>query len=384
MNKLTVLRGLFKNPLFAAFDRASSGENPEDFYYQLYEAGAESDFLCELCRLILVDENAFSRVCAKGETPSAYLLDAYIGDLNEIFSASRTFECDEHFNLGTGFPPFDGELDGGQCAENLMQFYAVHGYGKFINHKAFYFENGELVPIAANATSPILLHKLKDYQSEKKQIGDNILNFISGMPYANMLLYGDRGTGKSSTIHAMLNQYFGDGLRLIEVDRQNLSAIPAIRRLVADNPLKFIVFIDDLSLAENDEKTSSLKAALEGSVFGGTDNVMVVATSNRRHIVKESFADRENSVHPSDSIDEQLSLSDRFGLTVMFSTTDKAAYLSIVSQLADDRELKCDRQQLAVLAERWALVKGGRSPRRAKQFTDYVFACEQRGVPVDF
>ena len=175
-----------------------------------------------------------------------------------------------------------------------------------------------------------------------------------------------------------------DGLRIIEISKENMLCIPAVRELVADNPLKFIIFIDDLSLDEYDEKVSSLKAGLEGSVSGGTENVMIAATSNRRHIVKESFSDRENSVHPGDSIAEQLSLSDRFGLTVMFSTTDKSEYLSIVGQLADDAGIKTDRQQLFALAERWALTKGGRSPRRAKQFADLAYACEQRGVPIDF
>jgi hypothetical protein len=160
--------------------------------------------------------------------------------------------------------------------------------------------------------------------------------------------------------------------------------IPEIKQLIANNPLKFIIFIDDLSLGEYDDKVSTLKASLEGSVSSGADNAMIVATSNRRHIVKESFNDRENSVHPSDSMDEQLSLSDRFGLTVNFSTTDKAEYLSIITQLAADRHLTTNNDKLAALAERWALVKGGRSPRRAKQFIDLVYSCEKRGTEIEF
>jgi hypothetical protein len=199
-----------------------------------------------------------------------------------------------------------------------------------------------------------------------------------------MLLYGDRGTGKSSTIHAMLNKYFNDGLRIIELNKENMLDIPQIRSIIANNPLKFIIFIDDLSLGEYDEKVSSLKASLEGSISGGSDNAMIVATSNRRHIVKESFNDRENSIHPTDSMAEQLSLSDRFGLTVNFSTTDKAEYLDIVKKLADDRQLKIDSEKLFSLAERWALVKGGRSPRRAKQFIDLAYSCEKRNIEIEF
>lgn len=386
MNKntigLTVLRGLRGDRLFAAFLKASECGEREDLYFELYERGAENDFLGALCNLIATDENAFSRTCAKGDTPSAYLLDAYCEDLDNIFSAACAMADDEHFNLGNAVPPFDGKLNAKASAGNLMEFYAAHGYGKFITYKAFTYSGGLLIPIAK--TSAVTLGELKNYESEKKLIADNIVNFINGLPYANMLLYGDRGTGKSSTVHAMLNRYFDDGLRIVELSKENILAVPEIRNILADNPLKFIIFIDDLSLGEYDDKVSSLKAGLEGSVGGGSDNIMIVATSNRRHIVKESFSDRENSVHPGDSLAEQLSLSDRFGLTVMFSTTDKAMYLSIVGQLADDRGLTGDRQTLYALAERWALVKGGRSPRRAKQFVDLAFACEKRGMEIEF
>ncbi|MDE5766868.1 MAG: ATP-binding protein, partial [Clostridia bacterium] len=208
-------------------------------------------------------------------------------------------------------------------------------------------------------------------------------DFIDGLPYSHMLLYGDRGTGKSSTIHAMLNRYCDNGLRLIEVEKDNLKDIKKIKQQVADLPLKFIIFIDDLALSEQDEKNSLLKSAIEGSLLNGK-NVMIVATSNRRHVIKESFSDRENSVHPADSIEEQLSLSDRFGLTVMFSSTDKASYLSIVRQLAKDYRLTTSDKSLEALAERWAIINGGRSPRRAKQFIDYVYACEQSKREIDF
>ncbi len=379
---LTVLRRLYENKLFAAFSNAASSGDMQNFYFELYDSGAENDFLERLCRLVLLDDNAFARTCASGNMPSAYLLDAYAEDLDAIFSAANAFEGDEHFNLGNVIPPFDGELDGARSAENLIEYYAAHGYGKFIAYKAFDYCNGALVPI--ENTSGVTLGDLKNYETEKTAIENNILNFLNGLPYANMLLYGDIGTGKSSTVHAMLNKYFDDGLRLIELRKENILCIPDIRGKVMHNPLKFIVFIDDLSFNEHDDKISTLKAGLEGSVYGGTDNVMIVATSNRRHIIKENFSDRENSVHPSDSMAEQLSLSDRFGLNVLFSATDKEMYLSIVRQLAEDRNLACAEDTLCSLAERWALIKGGRSPRRARQFVDFAYACEQRGKKIEF
>lgn len=382
LKELTVLRGLEKNQLFRLFVNAAEGGDKSLLYYQIFKDGAENDFTAKLCELILQDENAFSVTCARGDAPSGYLLNAFTEDLQTIFCAAKKYSDDRYFCLGRPSYPFDGQFDAQISAENLKKFYRGHGYGQFIKYKAFSYADGKLVPIAN--TPSVTLSDLKDYEYEKKVIGDNIVNFIHGLPYSNMLLCGDRGTGKSSTVHAMLNKYFEEGLRIIELNKETLLSVPEIRRTVAHNPLKFIVFIDDLSLGESDDKISSLKAALEGSVSGGTGNVMIVATSNLRHIIKESFSERENAVHPSDSKAEQLSLSDRFGLTVMFSTTDKALYLSIIRQLADDMKIKADRDELCSLAERWALVKGGRSPRRARQFIDLVYSCEVRGIPVEF
>lgn len=379
--KLTVLRSLYNDKLFRSFVKAYDSHAMEDFYYELYDCGAENDFMEKLCSKILLNENAFSRTCANGNTPSAYLLDAYIEDLDKIFNAAMSFSSDEHFNLGNVIPPFDSE-NNERTAANLIDYYAAHGYGQFIVYKAFTYENGQLTPIPN--TSSITLNELKNYEGEKKQIDDNLTNFINSLPYANMLLYGDRGTGKSSTIHAMLNKYFEDGLRIIEIDKENISSIAKIRELIADTPLKFIVFIDDISLSECDDKISVFKVGLEGSVSNNNDNMMIVATSNRRHIIKEKFSDRENAIHPGDSMAEQLSLSDRFGLTVLFSNTGKEQYLSIVEQLADDRNLTIDRSELKALAERWAIIKGGRSPRRAKQFIDFVYACLQRNSEIEF
>lgn len=197
-----------------------------------------------------------------------------------------------------------------------------------------------------------------------------------------MLLYGDKGTGKSSTIHAMLNKYAERGLRAVEIPKEQIREINALKETLASLPFKFMIFIDDLSLEEHDEKVASLKASLEGSMNEKSANVMIAATSNRRHILKENFSDRDNSVHASDTMAEQLSLSDRFGLTVLFSSTGKAEYLSIVRQLSKDRDIGTADEELCSLAERWALSKGGRSPRRAKQFVDYLYACKMKNSEV--
>lgn len=380
---LTVLNNLTLDPAFGAFCAAAENEElfPQ-FLNKLFLCGGENDFTGYVEDLILYDENAFSVACAGRKKPSPYLVRAFCEDLKIICDGLRAFDGRGAFCMGETEKSRMFGRDPQDCAAYLSDYYAKHGYGMFLRNKAFGYEDENLAPISE--TSPITLGQLKNYAYEKRVMSENIESFLRNLPYSNMLLYGDRGTGKSSTVHAMLNRYSDEGLRLVELNKENVLSIPRIKRLLSGNPLKFIIFIDDLSFSEYDDKISSLKASLEGSVSNGADNVMIVATSNRRHIVKESFSDRDNSVHPADSMSEQLSLSDRFGLTVNFSTTDKSEYLDIVLQLARDRGLKTPHDRLTALAERWALIKGGRSPRRAKQFADIAYACEQKGIEIEF
>ena len=383
LNRLTVLRGLGDDPLIAAlleYQIHKTDYAYNDLLAETYKAGAQDAFLAHVQSLILADENAFSRECAKGNAPSRYIRNAYYQDLTEIFDAVERLYSSDDLEVGRGVKPFGSEKKDVLLGE-LEKFYKKHGCGQFIGHRAFEYADGLFVPLTG--LDEVSLDMLKGYESEKAAIENNVSDFLNGLPYSHMLLYGDRGTGKSSTVHAMLNKHAGDGLRLIELDKRNLTAIKNIKQSVAGQPLKFIIFIDDLSLDEQDGCVSALKAAVEGSMVGG-NNVMVVATSNRRHVIKENLSDRDNSVHPSDSMEEQLSLSDRFGLTVMFSTTDKASYLSIVAELAADCGLITPADRLQALAERWAVMHGGRSPRRAKQFVDYAYACEKSQREIDF
>ena len=386
INSLNVLRGLCKDKVFLALTEyyCSTGDYTyfafNDLLYEIYAAGAENDLLGYLSELILGDDNAFSRSCTSPVGPSDHLSKAMISDLTVIANLVGRLGFSEKFNLGY----WNNLLIGSQASiiKNLTSYYKQKGYGMFIKNKAFTFENGELVPLGN--TDEVTLDKLKNYADEKKIILDNVSDFMRGLPYSHMLLYGDKGTGKSSTVHAVVNKLFDEKLRLVEVSKKDVRLIPVIKRRLADIPLKFILFLDDLSLDEQSDDIPTLKTILEGSFSNTFGNVLLIATSNRRHIVKENHSDRDNSVHPSDQIDEQLSLSDRFGLTVMFSTTDKQAYLSIVDQLADDRQLKTDRETIRSLSERWAIAKGGRSPRRAKQFIDWAYSCEQAGRPIEF
>ena len=195
---------------------------------------------------------------------------------------------------------------------------------------------------------------------------------MEGKPAANVLLYGDAGTGKSSTVKACANYFYRQGVRLIELRKDQLLSLSAVMGKIADNPLKFIIFIDDLSFNKNDDSFSMLKAALEGSASARAKNAVIYATSNRRHIVKESFSDRESGdeVHLSDTMQELLSLSDRFGLKVYFGKPDKNLYLEIVEELAKREGISMEREELFRRAEAFALGCGSRSPRAAGQFID--------------
>lgn len=393
---LILLRGVLQDEAVASFVRALQNDDIAAYARAeelLLAEDMQNSFAAYLTHKILCDDNLFARRAFAG-TLNNDICQAYSRDLailQDIAKKADNPSGKVALAADSGFPSVrygkDDDVFGknwgdGESLQKLVNFYRHNGYGIYIGHKAFTFENKTLKPV--RNTSDITLSDLKDYEAEKKAIEDNTINFISGLPYSNMLLYGDKGTGKSSTIHAILNKYAEKGLRAVEIPKDQIKDINAVKEVLAGLPFKFFIFIDDLSLEEHDEKVTSLKASLEGSLTEKGANVMIVATSNRRHILKENFSDRENSVHARDTMEEQLSLSDRFGLTVYFSSTGKSEYLSIIRQLAADRKLKTPQDDLFALAERWALLKGGRSPRRARQFIDFAFACEAKNQPIEF
>ena len=229
-------------------------------------------------------------------------------------------------------------------------------------------ENGEINVI--ESADKISLDKFIGYENERQRVIDNTVAFIEGRPAANILLYGDAGTGKSSSVKAVANHFFDKGIRLIEIRKNQLLLLPKVMGEISKNPLKFIIFIDDLSFNKNDDSFSMLKATLEGSASVKSNNAVIYATSNRRHIVKESFGDREGSdIHRNDTVQETLSLSERFGLTILFAKPEKKLYLEIVHQLAERNGIEIT-QELDTRAETFALNRGYRSARCAEQFID--------------
>lgn len=248
-----------------------------------------------------------------------------------------------------------------------------YGYGIYARHHAFLLKEGKLEPVLH--PDEIRLDALSGYERERAQVIRNTAALLQSKPAANILLYGDAGTGKSATVKAVANAFHSEGLRLIELKKNQLHHIPTLMDSLSRNPLKFILFIDDLSFSRDDDNFSALKAVLEGSVSAKTRNLAIYATSNRRHLVKECFSDRQgDELHASDTLQELVSLSDRFGLTVTFTRPAKQEYLRIAAALALQQGLKLPAVELSARADQFALHRGGYSPRTAKQFVESLLS----------
>jgi len=310
---------------------------------------------------------------------------------------------------GQGAPHFVARLataaDWGALVPELAAYYATHGTGMLAHHRAFRWLGAAagdpesaagasaarewLVPVPVpDAVQP---DDLIGYEAERALLRRNTAYFLAGYAANNVLLYGDRGTGKSSSIKALLNEQCArhapgsvearvdwSRLRLIEVPKARLADFPLLVALLRDRPQRFIVFVDDLSFEEGETDYKHLKALLEGGLEARPPNVVVYATSNRRHLVRESFADRPapdaEEVHARDTMQEKLSFADRFGLVITFPAPDQALYLEIVEGLARRRGLAIGRAALRARAIEWAAWHNGRSGRTARQFIDHLTA----------
>ena len=260
-------------------------------------------------------------------------------------------------------------VDLAQAYETCMEESKTAGYGIFAKFRAFMINEEGLMPV--QHPDDTRLDELFGYEEEKALVIKNTEALLAGTSANNLLLYGDAGTGKSSTVKAIASDYADRGLRLVEIRKGQLLQIPPLIDALRMVPLKFILYIDDLSFSKNDDQFSALKAILEGSVSDTGDNIAIYATSNRRHLVKETMEDREgDDVHEGDTIEEISSLANRFGLIITFSRPDKEEYLSIVKSLAKEKCLLLPDDILSNRAEAFAIRAGGRSPRTAKQFVE--------------
>ena len=346
------------------------------FVSRLYAAGSTT--LARYVEQLAGDnENPYIRRIGQGDAPAPEMVECVRAEL-EILQAAADL-TPETLRSGLDWdgylPVFQTEqVDVAASYRRRCENIGKLGYGIYARHRMFYVgDNGQIVPV--HNPDKIRLSSLIDYKREQQIILDNTLALLSGKPAANILLTGDAGTGKSSTVKAVVNELAYKGLRILEVRKEQLHAIPAILDELNSNPLKFILFIDDLSFQKDDDNFSALKAILEGSVSAKSRNIVIYATSNRRHLVKETFSDRDgDDVHRNDTMQELLSLSERFGIQVTFQKPDKKTYLGIVHHLAKEKGIQMEESQLDTLAERYALGRGGRSARAANQFIDGLLA----------
>ena len=376
ISALSVFRGILDKKemtAFLSFLRAEELSDKLSFYGEFINslgihAGSFSAFLK---KAVCEDENIYIKSVAKNKEVSASIKANAEKEL-ELFSYLTELTPEMLFegsNYEGYVPVFENEkVDFSAVYTERLSHIEYYGYGIFATAGMFRVENGEIVPVEAadDITADIFI----GYEKERQQVMDNTEALVMGKSAQNVLLCGDAGTGKSSTVKAVANAYFSRGVRLIELRKDQLFSLSHVMGRIADNPLKFIIFIDDLSFNKNDDCFSMLKAALEGSASAKASNAVIYATSNRRHIVKERFSERghEDDIHHSDTVQELLSLSDRFGIVVYFSKPNKKLYLDIVHELAERENLGIDEKELDIKAEAFALAKGSRSPRAAQQF----------------
>lgn len=337
------------------------------------ECGAESTGEW-MEKLMLADDNAFSRLCARGERVPAGIKKQVRTELLtfkqlSLVSPENIFDGEE-----SAFAPKFGHGGFGMTEEKLAAFYALNGCGALAVGNTFVYRDGTFMPTASD---DVTLSDLKNYAEEKAEIVRNTENFIAGLPAFNALLYGDRGTGKSTTVRAIAHDYKSK-LKVIEISRDGIDRLPDIKAALAGLKQKFILFVDDLSFDEDAHDAERFKAALEGSLYSGQSNTLLYCTSNRRHLFKET--DKDGMRHRSDEVQAELALFDRFGLVITYITPDRNGFTDILKQILRSRGIKW-RDEYAAVAELAAIKKGGRSPRAAKQIADLIEStyAEKRG-----
>ncbi len=392
INSLSVLRPLLGDPLIEALssylDLAPDADLKErvgrysQFVHLLYTLG-EGNPGRYIQNLVNESDNIYVRILGSGRAVPEDISLSLAEDLkilDEIASLTPQ-RLTEGVDCGIALPTWSTQkTDIATDYIKRTQSIDKYGYGIYAKYRMFHIgDEGEIIPVQNPDSTR--LEELVDYNREQEIILDNTKALLAGKPAANVLLTGDAGTGKSSTVKAVVNELWADGLRIIEVHKDRLHKIPAILDELTQNPLKFIIFIDDLSFCRDDDNFSALKAVLEGSVSAKSKNVVIYATSNRRHLVKENFSDREgDDVHFNDTMQEILSLSERFGIQITFQRPDKSTYLDIVRKLAERSGIEYDEAKLDAAAERFALKRGMRSARAAKQFVDWLLTGAQNEV----
>lgn len=359
-----------------------------------------------LTYLLVNHENAFSTACeivgpVEG-TINAFamhdfeifkqLYDFDLKELEKIYPSVDSSLITNYQNINEGSKFFNKRIRDRICTlaeklakaestkefmDDMVQFYKEFGVGKLGLHKAFRIDGtvtpARIVPITNIAH--VHLDDLVGYEIAKKKLIDNTEAFVQGRPANNCLLFGDAGTGKSSSIKGILNQYYDQGLRIIEAYKHQFKDLNDIIAQVKNRNYKFIIYMDDLSFEEFEIEYKYLKAVIEGGLEKKPDNILIYATSNRRHLVREKFSDKEerrDDLHASDTVQEKLSLVARFGVSIFFCAPDKKQFQNIVKTLAERHHVEMPEEELLLEANKWELQHGGLSGRTAQQFIDYL------------
>ena len=391
LHSLTIFRGLLEDPVvsrLAALLHAqpSDAEACADAYCAfaaaLYERGG--DLSTYLLKAVLEDENLYVRRAASGAPIPAELAECLQHELCFLQELSQFDGASLRGALKGAFLPRWGTqtLDFAARYEENIRTLPLHGYGIYAKYHVFTVHSGAIVPV--RHPDPQRLDELSGYERERGKVIANTRALLEGRPASNVLLYGDAGTGKSSTVKAVANAFADEGLRLIEVKKNQLYQIPDLVETLSANPLKFILFIDDLSFSTNDNDFAALKAILEGSVSSRSSNLAVYATSNRRHLIKETWKDREDmehseDLHRSDTMEEKLSLVNRFGLSIFYAKPNKEGFNEMAVALARRAgitpEVMTD-EEICYEANRFEMRGGGLSGRTAQQFANYLLTIK--------
>ena len=376
LNSLVIFRHILQaEPMQRLNTLLTCPEDPDtlgnayaDFVYALLQENG--DFSQYLLQLVLEDENIYTRYKTTGHGDGEILeplLDRELRLLSSIAafdgSAQRESIGDPSLAAWKTQP-----IDFVSVYHTRIQEMSTKGFGVFAKYHMFMLDDaGGLVPI--KNPDPQQLTDLFGYEKERGKVIANTKALLEGRPANNVLLYGDAGTGKSSTVKAIGNAFANDGLRMVELKKNQLYLIPGLLDTLAVNPLKFILFIDDLAFDQDDNTYSVVKTILEGGLEKRPDNVAIYATSNRRLLVRQTFSDRAgDEVDIRETIAEKTALSDRFGLRIPYLALNKAEFLELIEQLADQAGVSMDRGELMREAVKWDMKFPGRTPRGARQF----------------
>lgn len=353
-----------------------------DFISKLYESDFHQNLYLLLKHLIYTDENIISSGCSDCVLEDKQIIQTAQYELS-LFDDLLSFDCDsvkkkllskfpEDSDIINHLPSYSVLGTDKFDVFDIINSYKTKGYGDFACYCAFkYSKDKEIIPV--KNFSALTFNDLKNYEYQQEIIKNNTKAFLDGKNANNILLYGDRGCGKSSTVKALINEFDGYNLKIIQITKESFVYLSELYDMIRNLPLKFIIFADDISFDEDDKNFSSIKAVLEGSLSERPDNAIIYATTNRMHLVKESFSSREGSeLHLNDTIDELVSLSDRFGVMLTFSSLTQSEYFDIVKQIAQDCGIIAD-DKLFKEAQMFASLKSIRTPRVARQFiTDYM------------